>query len=222
MLRTLSLVLVGLVVAQPARAADGLRGQYLEARTCDIYTGPCFANAEMNIAGREAVMAWKVDAGTWQGTQLDGLCVAVVLKADSTLGDDGVFPMPTDSVQSVILVDDKASADQRQALEGFVRQAASRYTANVQQVTAAPMSLENNHDTGRAHFTAGKLAEVETRALGKVDCVCTNEMVYYQPLTDVKFAQPVYSVTQSYHGPALGGKWLLNSTRSAFLGTFRR
>jgi hypothetical protein len=130
--------------------------------------------------------------------------------------------MSTEGVQSVILVDEQADVEQRQALEGFARETASRYTANVQQVTAVPMSLDNNHDAGRGHFTAGKLAEVETRALGKVDCVCTNEMVYYQPLTEVKFAQPVYSLTQSYRGPALGGQWLLNSTRSAFLGTFRQ
>ena len=52
--------------------------------------------------------------------------------------------------------------------------------------------------------------------------MCTNEMVYYQPLTEVKFASPAYTVTQSYRGAGLSGKWMLNSTRSAFLGTFKR
>lgn len=222
MLRTLMLTGATLGLMLNTSAAEPLRGQYLEARTCDIYTGPCFANAEMNLGGKEAVLAWKVDAGSWERTELAGLCVAVVLKSNGTLGDDGVFPMSAEGIQSVILVDERANEEQRLALEGFARQAASRYTGNVQQVTAVPMSLKNNHDSGWAHFSAGKLAEVETRALGKTDCVCTNEMVYYQPLTEVKFASPVYSLTQSYRGPGLTGTWTLNSTRSGFLGTFRQ
>lgn len=202
-------------------AADTLRGQYLEARTCDIYTGPCFANAEIGLAGREAVLAWKVDSGDWRGTSLDGLCVAVVLKADDTLGDDGVFPMAAERIRSVILVDERGDAAQRQALEGFARESASRYTAGVEQVQAVPMSLSNDHDRGQGEFTAGNVAEVRTRAMGKLDCVCTNEMVFYQPLTEVKFASPVYALTQSYRGDGLNARWTLNSTRSAFLGTFK-
>jgi hypothetical protein len=209
------------LTASPATSAE-LRGQYLEARTCDVYTGPCFANAELGLAGKEAVMAWKVDSGAWQGTQLDGLCVAVVLKADASLGDDGVFPMKAKDIESVILVDEQANAEQHEALVNFARETASRYTANVQKVAKAPMSLENNHDTGRGHFVAGKTAEIETRALGKGDCVCTNEMVFFQPLTDVAFASPVYTLTQSYRGDGLDGRWTLNSTRSAFMGAFGR
>ena len=50
----------------PAWAAAGsddplVAGQYIEARTCDVWTGPCFANGEMNVKGRQAVVAWKVD-----------------------------------------------------------------------------------------------------------------------------------------------------------------
>ena len=43
-----------LILAAPAPAAN-LTGRYVEARTCDIWTGPCFANAEMNLTGKHAV-----------------------------------------------------------------------------------------------------------------------------------------------------------------------
>lgn len=208
--------------ASVASATDTLRGQYLEARTCDIYTGPCFANAEMGLAGKEALLAWKIDAGSWQGTTLDGLCVAVVLKAPHTLGEDGVFPMQAEGVESVILVDARGTPEQQQALEGFARETASRFTTHVQRVAATPMEMITDHATGEARFQAGKLAEIRTRALGQTDCVCTNEMVFYRPLTSVKFAEPVYALTQSYLGEGLSGRWTLHSTRSAFLGTFRR
>ena len=209
-----------LVLTAPVQAGS-LRGQYLEARTCDVYTGPCFANAEWGLAGREAVMAWRVDEGSWQGTPLDGLCVAVVLKAEDTLATDGIFPTPAEQIRSVILVDEQADDPQRKALEGFARQSASQFTVNVDHVAAVPMELSADHDAGRAHFTAGKLAEIRTREINKLDCVCTNEMVYYEPLAPVKFASPVFSLSQSYRGDGLGGRWTLNSTRSAFLGAFR-
>src|SRR6185295_18406939 len=40
-------------------AAPSISGDYLEARTSDIYTGSCFANSEVNLAGKEAVFAWR-------------------------------------------------------------------------------------------------------------------------------------------------------------------
>ncbi|MBI5757839.1 MAG: hypothetical protein HZA46_04910, partial [Planctomycetales bacterium] len=41
--------------------AAQITGEYIEARTCDVYTGPCFANGEVGTTGNEAVLAWKVD-----------------------------------------------------------------------------------------------------------------------------------------------------------------
>jgi len=71
-----------LAVSQPA-----ITGDYLEVRSCDIFTGPCFANAEMGLTGKEAIMVWSVKEGSWQGTALDGLSVIAVVRADGTLGD---------------------------------------------------------------------------------------------------------------------------------------
>ena len=49
------LLAVALLLAAPAMAQ--ISGQYLESRTADVYTGPCFANSEVNLTGREAVLA---------------------------------------------------------------------------------------------------------------------------------------------------------------------
>jgi len=63
-----SFVLVGLAAASAAGEADPFAaativGDYLEARTADVYTGPCFANGEMSLDGEEAMMAWRVRRG---------------------------------------------------------------------------------------------------------------------------------------------------------------
>ena len=54
-------------------SAEEIRGDYIEARTADIFTGPCFSNAEVFITGNKAVMAWKVTEGSWNGVDLTGL-----------------------------------------------------------------------------------------------------------------------------------------------------
>ena len=49
--------------------AGGVSGQYLEVRSCDVYTGPCFANAEVGAAGRDAILAWQIDEGSHNGVE---------------------------------------------------------------------------------------------------------------------------------------------------------
>ena len=56
-----------------------ISGDYLEVRTCDVYTGPCFANAEMNLTGKEAILVWSVREGVWNSTRVDGLKVIAVV-----------------------------------------------------------------------------------------------------------------------------------------------
>ena len=202
--------------------AAQIQGEYLESRSCAVYTGPCFANAEMDLAGKEAVMAWKVEKGAWNDTDLKGLGVALILNAEGTLGHDGVFDMNAGKIKSVILVDKKATAKQREALVAFVRASAKDLTGDVVRVEATSIQLENDHINGVGRFSAGKLASIETRALKADDCVCTNEVVYYQPLTKVKDFSPAYSKTVSFQGDGLNNRWTIHNTRSAFLATFRK
>jgi hypothetical protein len=72
LMSVLGLCTVGLC-ANGARALAGVRGDYLESRTCDVYTGPCFANGEVGISGREAVLAWRLESGSWEGVDVTGL-----------------------------------------------------------------------------------------------------------------------------------------------------
>ena len=211
-----------LLLASSTGLAAEITGEYLEARTCDVYTGHCFANAEMGQAGKEALMVWMVDQGSWKGVSLDGLGVALVVNAESTIGFDGVFESKHGKVTSVILVDKKATAKQHRALVDFVKASAKDLTRNIVRVETVPLKLENDHLEGKGVFTAGKIAKIETRALTKEDCVCTNEIVYYQPLTKVENFSPAYSKTLSFTGEGLNNKWTTNHLRSAFLATFRK
>src|SRR5437764_5778434 len=69
------------------QSAPEISGGYLEVRSCDVYTGPCFANGEMGLTGKEAVMVWSIRQGSWKGVALDGLNVIAGVKTDDTVGD---------------------------------------------------------------------------------------------------------------------------------------
>src|SRR6266581_4201342 len=86
--------------------SQNIRGSYIEARTADVYTGPCFANSEGGLVGELAVFGWKIDKGSWQGVSLDGLSVVGAVKASGTLGDVYHSSYP---VKSILIVDEKAT-----------------------------------------------------------------------------------------------------------------
>lgn len=220
-MRTFAVATIILSLPAVSQAVE-IRGQYLEARTCDVYTGPCFANGQMGMAGQEAVMAWKVDEGGWNDVNLEGLSAALVLKADDTLGEDGVFPMAARDIRSVILIDQKATPAQQDALVSFIKQSVPKLTAAVQKIERTPIQFKNDHYTVEGVFKAGDVAEIRTRKLGTDDCICTNEMVFFRPLANVRAATPAYAVTQSYRGDALDSRWEVADSRGSFLAVFRQ
>jgi len=211
---------VGLFLLSTLVAAQQIRGDYIETRSADVYTGQCFANGEVNLAGKEAILAWHVQSGSWDGVALDGLTVAAAVRAQATLGDPYGNPYPA---QSVLLVDDQANPQQQAALASFARHMGGELLANVDQTVAAPMEMVVNHERhGVALLRAGRFATVQTRSLGDKDHVCGNESTFYPPLTPVAHSMPAVAVTDAYRGPGLGESWDSHGRRSAFVGTFVR
>ena len=74
--------LISLAVS-PLTAGDkgAISGAYLEARTAEVFAGGCVMNSEAGTAGRHAVLAWKIDQGSFNGVALDGLSVVAAIAA---------------------------------------------------------------------------------------------------------------------------------------------
>jgi hypothetical protein len=200
--------------------AQQIQGDYVETRSADVYTGQCFANGEVNLVGNEAILAWHVRSGSWNGVSLDGLSVAAAIRAKATLGDPYANPYPA---QAVLLVDDQADSRQQAALEAFARHMGGELLKNIERVISAPVQLEVNRERhGVALLRAGQFATVQTRSLGENDHLCGNEVTFYPPLTELAHSMPAVAVTDEYRGPGLGVSWDLHGKRSAFVGTFVR
>jgi hypothetical protein len=198
-----------------------VRGEYIEARTADVFTGPCFANAEVGLTGDLAVMGWKIDKGSFQGVNLDGLSVMGVIRASNTLGDVTATAYP---VKAVLVIDDRANAEQRLALKGFAQKMGGQLLADVVRVEYQPIEFsvaDNSVHSRKAVMTAGNMVKLETRPMTEGDQVCHNEAVWYEPLTPVEHAMPAYTVTNGYSGKGLGTVWNYSGNRGSFVGTFQ-
>jgi hypothetical protein len=219
-----SLLLAGALIALPsgaraAQPAGHVSGEYIESRTADVYTGPCFANSEVNLTGQEAVLAWHVDKGTWESVSLDGLSVAAVVRANATLGDAFSNPFPA---KAVLIVDQRANAAQRAALVDFAQAQAGKLLSNVVATETRPIRFTVDASKhGTASLEVGDLAQITTRAITEADEICHNEDVYYQPLVShLTHAMPAVATKSSYSGNHLGSTWNESNRRSAFIGTF--
>ena len=196
-----------------------ISGDYLEVRSCDVYTGPCVANAEMNLSGKEGMLVWAVREGTWKGTRLDGLSIVAVVEADGTLGDMRYQPRKG---RAVLIVDAKAGSAQQAALKDFARTMAGRLISEVADVKIASLdvSIGNCKGGSCAKVKAGDLVEINTRCLSGKDHLCGNEENYYPPLTKVDDAFSAVTEFASFTGKGLNLTWTLSGKRSAYLATF--
>ena len=215
--------------ATAARAAE-IEGEYVEARTADVFTGPCISNSEVFTTGDEAVMAWKVTRGSWDGVDLKGLCVAAAVRGSTTFSLD-----QPEQARAVVIVDEKATPEQRDALVAMARKLADGRLDQIATVKTARMNLklesgeaaaEAGHGSWlasrspKAIFWAGDLARIATRPLDRDDHFCGNEVVAYSPLSKAVKVQPAYTLGHQYKGEGLDSRWDDPNCRSSFVGHF--
>src|SRR4051794_17019386 len=134
------------LIGTSGAGAAGIRGDYIEARTADVYTGPCFSNAEIFIYGNQGVMAWKVTEGSFRGVDLSGLSVAAAIQGTTTFSEDDPA-----HARAVLIVDERADSTQRDALVAMARSLAGPRLDNVVAVKSARISLK----VEQPHATSG-------------------------------------------------------------------
>src|SRR5919198_156221 len=130
------------VAASPPLAAgtNRITGEYVEARTAEVFTGGCIMGSEAETVGKQAVLAWKVDTGAFNGISLDGLSIVAALSGDRNLGIQeigGVKP----AVQSAVFVDERANPAQQIALVAMANELSKGLVGTIVQVTRVPIEF---------------------------------------------------------------------------------
>lgn len=206
--------------ASPSIQASGM---YVEARSADVNAGSCFINSEVQLVGNLAVFGWQIDRGEINGVNVDGLKVAAAVKANSTLGDLTGEPYP---VFSVLIYDQRATLEQRQALRLFAQRMTGDLLERVVREFVMPIEFriegDSIHDR-RVSFAAGTLAAIRTRAIEEGDKVCGHEETFYPPLSKTDHAMAAFTLENRYEADSRDGlraRWSLPYKRNAFVATF--
>ena len=153
-----------------------------------------------------------------KGTKVDGLGVVAVIAARETLGLKQSGPG-----RGIILVDEKATTAQRDALVAFAKAQAGDLLGEVIAVRSAPFDLTicNCDGEGCATLKAGTV-KVATRCLDtEHDKACGNEATLYPPLVKGVKAKAAMAVEHTFTGKDLNETWHDGGRRGAFVGSFR-
>src|ERR1700676_477259 len=148
-MKTRMMVLAALVglAGSPLLAGSGssLSGKYVEARTAEVFTGGCIMGSEAETVGKQAVLAWKVDRGSFNGISLDGLSVVAAVAGDRNLGIQEIGGGKA-NIRSSVFVDDRANAAQRIALVAMATEVSRGTFGNAVSEPSAPLQF-----TARGH-----------------------------------------------------------------------
>ena len=205
------IVAVSALVFSSQAESISLRGDYVEVRTASVFAGACHYNGEVVTTGRDALMAWNVTSGKWQGVDLTGVRVMAIVSADANLSESNA------ARQSEIIIDSQASRTQALAMMNALKE---RYTASlgkIVEVRTAPISFERN---GRTYAVVTNEAAINVEAMPNDLCCKMPNLVWYSPLVGLENRKVGYTSKAIYSGKTVGEPWSRSGENSAFYGTF--
>jgi len=217
MMRKGFLVVAAMIVAVSALAFSSqaenvsLHGDYVEVRTASVFAGACHYNGEVVTTGRDAMMAWNVTSGKWQGVDLSGVRALAIVSSDQNLGEANA------ARQSEIIVDANASRTQALALINALKEKYAASLGNVVEVRSAPIKFERN---GRTYAVLTNEAAINVEAMPNDLCCKMPNLVWYSPLVGLENRKVGYTSKALYSGKVVGEPWSRSGENSAFYGTF--
>ena len=161
-------------------------------------------------------MAWSIHEGDVSGVDLAGLNVAVIVRASDTLALQGL--KDARQLKSLVVIDESASEEQRQALLEFAKSQTELSEVNV--VKTAPFEMKLDVVELRGRLDVGSFVKMEARKARKGDCICSNESAYYPPLAKLEACVPGVTIEGDIKARSLGRHWSIPDSRTAYLGTF--
>lgn len=205
------IVAVSALVFSSQAESISLRGDYVEVRTASVFAGACHYNGEVVTTGRDALMAWNVTSGKWQGVDLTGVRVMAIVSADANLSESNA------ARQSEIIIDSQASRTQALAMMNALKERYAASLGKIVEVRTAPISFER---TGRTYAVVTNEAAINVEAMPNDLCCKMPNLVWYSPLVGLENRKVGYTSKALYSGKTVGEPWSRSGENSAFYGTF--
>jgi hypothetical protein len=192
-------------------------GDYVEARTAEVFAGGCIMNSEAETMGRQAILAWRIASGSFDGVQLDGLTVVAAIAGDRNLGMREMGGEEPTLVKAIITVDPRANGAQRDALVALVRELSGGLISEIVRVESAPVRFATT--SKYVEVSVPDTLELVVNKEMKHDPSC-GAMQWFKPFTTLRQSAMGTAEAHSFSGTGLGTRWSAPDKRSAFWGTF--
>jgi len=205
------LLLALAAAGQPQREVIG---DYIEGRSNHVYGCYCEWSGEGVTGGREAILAWAIREGSFEGTSLAGLRMAAVIVGESTLSM-GEAPRT-----SILFFDSAALPAQRQAGERLLRWRYARLLGQVRNVHSVPIQFRREADS--ATLGVGEMLTLTMRRAVLPDDVLQGATLWYDPFIPLVEATLGTTLNNKYWGGDFDQRWQHSEpTTSGYFGHFR-
>ncbi|HYY41163.1 MAG TPA: DUF1326 domain-containing protein [Pyrinomonadaceae bacterium] len=205
-------LLAGALTFGAQAARPNLTGDYVEVRTASVFAGACHYNGELVTTGRDAVLAWRVTAGAWQGVDLAGVRALAVVSSEANLAD------ATAARRAEVVVDSAASAAQADAIVSALRSKYAATFGHVLVVRRAPVSFAREAEA--YSVSVPNVAELTVRAMPDHECCKLPHLVWYDSLVPLAGRRVGLTLKASFAGDTVGESWQQAGQNSAFYGNF--
>ena len=212
----LPVVLLGFVASVPvpskpvASGVEPITGDYVEARTASVFAGACHYNGELVTEGRQAILAWSVTHGTWNGVDLSGVRAMASVVCEENLGDLKA------ARKCELVVDPSATDAQVSAFSDFLKSSDGSQLGQISLVRRAVVSFR--HDGGEYVVSAEGFGDMTVDPMPNNECCTQPHNVWYSPLMPIEHRKVGFTETASYTAGTIGDPWDRSEENSAFYG----
>jgi Protein of unknown function (DUF1326) len=212
-MKKLASILAGLLSAGALLAAEAPRGNLLELHSCALYAGGCVVSSQSTLGGRYMLRAWQFTAGSYAGTDLAGLQLALLQASSENLAEPG-----SDSGEAVVYLPQSASATQREALLSWLKSTVP--DLNHRQFAQRVLSLRFSETQSGWAFAAGDTVAMEVTAPEHCETGACGESLWYEPQSATTLYTVALNRSAQISEPLLKLRWSDAGKRSVFVARF--
>jgi hypothetical protein len=199
--------------ADVAPIVEGVTGRYVEARTASVYAGACHYGSEYTTAGREAVLAWRFDAGTVDGESLAGVTLVATVASDRNLAAaDGAH-------RSVVHLPKGLADERRDAALAWARATHGAMLGEIVAVRESTLAFRVEDET--FDLRVDDTVRLSGRLMADRECCSMPHNVWYRPF-DRAIAAPVVGGVDEFRcrSAELERSWVKRDANCVFYGRF--
>ena len=194
-------------------AAGVPHGSLLELHSCELYAGGCTVSSEAPQGGRYMVRAWQFTGGSFAGSDLTGLQMAVLQSSYDNLAASKSRPG-----DAVLYLPETATPAQRQALQAWLKSSQPDLSSAMPQIRTVPLKFTSSEKG--CSFSAGDFVSVSTASLESCDLGGCGESLWYTPRAATTVFTVAVDQSSRVTEPLLKLTWDDAGKRSIFLGKF--